>query len=259
MGGKPKNHREAMDVIIDSNDRDKNSYPNPADYVIKLPFTIRGVKYIELMSMQLTRTESAVNSGNNTFTYTTEGSSYLITLPVGDYQSNEQDCIVRLVKKALRTIRSTIEVARTDTYKLQITDTVPFTLQIPEGTANLLGISQGITSAELDATTNLYKVTGNKIISTQGIPYLILYVNDYTRIVSPTNQLNRAYMLIPLESKRYMDRFVINNDEKEKKGRYKLMDQQRTLHQFRIRFTRPDGSLYDFNGVDHHIMFKLSS
>jgi hypothetical protein len=66
-------------------------------------------------------------------------------------------------------------------------------------------------------------------------------------------------MLIPLESKRYMDRFVINNDEKEKKGKYKLMDQQRTLHQFRVRFTRPDGSLYDFNGVDHHITFKLSS
>lgn len=259
MGGKPKNHREAMDVIIDSNDRDKNSYPNPADYVIKLPFTIRGVKYIELMSMQLTRTESAVNSGNNTFTYTTEGSSYTITLPVGDYASNEQDCIVRLVKKALRTIRSTIEVLRTDTYKLQIIDTVPFTVSIPEGTSSLLGISPGTIASELDTVTNMYKLTGTRIINTQGIPYIIFYVNDYTRIVSPSNQLNRAYMLIPLESKRYMDRFIINNDEKEKKGKFKLMDQQRTIHQFRIRFTRPDGSLYDFNGVDHHITFKLSS
>jgi hypothetical protein len=257
--GKPKNHRESMDVIIDSSDRDKNSYPNPADYVIKLPFTIRSVKYIELMSMQLTRTEPAINSGNNTFTYTVDGQSYRVTLPVGDYASNEQDCVVRCVKKALRQIRTTVEVSRTDTYKLQIIDTLPFSVQIPEGTASLLGIPQGTLTAELDPSTNMYKITGTRMINTQGIPYLILYINDYTRIVSPTNQLNRAYMLIPLESKRYMDRFVINNDEKEKKGKYKLMDQQRTLHQFRVRFTRPDGSLYDFNGVDHHITFKLSS
>lgn len=256
--GKPKNHRENIDIIIDSSERDKQSYPNPADYVIKLPYTVRGVKHVELMSMQLTRTESAVNTGNNLFNYTTEGQSYLITLPVADYAPNEQDCIVRIVKKALRTLRSTIEVSRTDTYKLKITDTVPFSVEIPEGTASLLGISAGTHVASLNPTTNLYELTGARMINTQGVPYLILYVNDYTRIVSPTNQLNRAYMLIPFESKRYMDRFIINNDEKEKKGKFKLMDQQRTIHQFRIRFTRPDGTLYDFNGIDHYITFKLS-
>lgn len=257
--GKPKNHRENIDIVVDSRDRDITNYPSPADYVIKLPFMIRGVKYIELISLQLTRTESTVHSGNNKFSYAVDGNSYDITLPTGDYASNEQDCIVRNVKKALRTIRTTVEVSRTDNLLLQIQDTVPFQLNIPSGTATLLGLSEGINTAVLDTVTNMYKITGTRAINIHGVPYLIMYVNDYTRIVSPTNNLHRAYMLIPMESRRYMDRFVINNDEKEKKGKFKLLDQQRTIHQFRIRFTRPDGSLYDFNGIDHHIIFKVSS
>jgi hypothetical protein len=91
-----------------------------------------------------------------------------------------------------------------------------------------------------------------------GAPYIILYINDYNRITSPSNMLNRAYMIIPMESRRYMDRFIISNDEKEKKSKFKLSDQQRSIHQFRVRFTRPDGTLYDFNGMDHHLVFKLS-
>lgn len=265
--GKPKNHRDVMDVVIDSKDRDMAAYPNPADYVIKLPTVIRGVKHIELMSLQLTRTEPTVHSGNRQFLYTVGGNDYTVTLPTNDYSFGDQDCLVRAIKKALRTVQPTVEVTRTDRSLLMLRDTVPFSITVNESTAKLFGLTWPNTSsvtstltATLDTSTTpaTYVLAGTRVMDLTGTPYLILYVNDYVRITSPTNQLNRAYMIIPMESRRYMDRFLIANDEKEKKSKFKLMDQQRSIHQFRIRFTRPDGTLYDFNGMDHHLIFKLT-
>jgi len=264
--GKPKNHRDLIDIVIDSKDRDQTVYPNPADYVVKLPYVVHGVKHIELMSLQLTRTEPTVHSGNNQFLYTVGGSNYTVTLPNNDYSFNDQDCLVRAIKKALRQVQPSIDISRSDASRLILRDTVPFSITVNESTAKLFGLAWSPTSsttntltATLDTSTSpaTYVLMGTRVMDLTGAPYLILYVNDYVRITSPTNQLNRAYMIIPMESRRYMDRFIINNDEKEKKSKFKLMDQQRSIHQFRIRFTRPDGTLYDFNGMDHHIIFKL--
>jgi hypothetical protein len=266
---KPKNHRDSWDIVIDSKDRDVSIYPNPADYVIRLPTVFHRVKYIEFMSLQLTRTEPTVHSGNQQFLYTVNGTDYTITLPMNDYTFGDQDCLVRAVKKALRQVQSTVQVSRTDRMLFQISDQVPFSITVNESTAKLLGLPWSPTlndplqtfTATLDAGAGpgtTYTLRGTRMMDLTGIPYLILYINDYTRVISPSNPLNRAYMIIPMESRRYMERFIVSNDEKEKKSRFKLMDQQRTLSQFRIRFTRPDGSLYDFNGMDHHLVFKAT-
>jgi hypothetical protein len=264
--GKPKNHRDTLDIVIDSKDRDQVAYPNSADYVIKLPFVIHRAKYIEFMSLQLTRTEPTVHSGNNQFLYTVGGQDYTITLPMNDYSFGDQDCLVRALKKAVRQVQTTVEVSRTDRMLLQLRDTVPFSLSMNESTAKLLGLPWNpadsspiqTVAATLENGGGAYVISGTRMMDMTGTPYLILYLNDYVRVISPTNQLNRAYMLIPMESRRYMDRFIISNDEKEKKSKFKLMDQQRSIHQFRVRFTRPDGSLYDFNGIDHHLVLKIT-
>lgn len=265
---KVKNHRDTLDIVIDSKDRDQSAYPNPADYVIKLPYVIHRAKYIEFMSLQLTRTEPTVHAGNNQFLYTVGGQDYTVTLPMNDYSFGDQDCLVRAVKKAVRTVQAGVEVSRTDRMLFQMRDTVPFSISVNESTAKLLGLywnpadSSPIhtLSAVLDTSTSpvTYVLMGTRMMDLTGTPYLILYLNDYVRVISPTNQLNRAYMLIPMESRRYMDRFIVSNDEKEKKSKFKLMDQQRSIHQFRVRFTRPDGTLYDFNGIDHHLVLKIT-
>jgi hypothetical protein len=261
--GRPKNHKECIDVVIDSKDRNHAIYPNPADYVIPLPFVVRGVKHIELMSLQITRTEPTVHSGNNQFLYTVGGQSYTITVPTQDYQFGEQDCLVRALKKAMRQVSPTIQISRTDQMRLLLTDTQPFSLSLNEPTAKLFGLpwtadADVIHTLVAENIDGVYQIRGTRAMDLTGAPYIILYINDYNRITSPSNMLNRAYMIIPMESRRYMDRFIISNDEKEKKSKFKLSDQQRSIHQFRVRFTRPDGTLYDFNGMDHHLVFKLS-
>lgn len=261
--GKLKNHREYVDVVIDSKDRDVALYPSPADYVIALPFVVRNVKYVELMSLQLTRTEPTLHSGNNQLLYTVGGQSYTLTIPTQDYSFGEQDCLIRAIKKVMRQVSPTVQLSRTDRMTLSITDTQPFSLSFNEATAKLLGFawvadSNPIHSLTATEVNSLYRIVGTRAMDLTGVPYLIMYLNDYTRITSPSNPLNRAYMLIPMESRRYMDRFLIANDEKEKKSKYKLTDQQRSIHQVRVRFTRPDGSLYDFNGIDHHFILKLN-
>ena len=86
---------------------------------------------------------------------------------------------------------------------------------------------------------------------------MILAINDYERIVSPSNTLQKAFLTVPMESRNVGDRFVICNDEKEKKGLYILSNNQINMYEFRVRLLRPDGTLYDTNGVDHVLVFRL--
>ena len=84
--GKPKNHKDCLDIAIDSADRDIGVHPNPSEYIVKLPYMIRSVKNIELMSLQMTRTEPAVNTGNNKFKITIDQQqTYNVAIPIGEY------------------------------------------------------------------------------------------------------------------------------------------------------------------------------
>jgi len=262
--GKPKNHKDCLDIAIDSADRDIAVHPNPSDYVVKLPYMIRSVKSIELMSLQMTRTEPAVNTGNNKFKITIDQQqTYNVAIPIGEYV---QSTFITALSTALKAINSNLDATVSSaTMRLSITYPTQFSIEVGESTARLLGVWGSNTSGRGSGTVSsllkqpgLYSIEGTRANDLSGVPYLIMYLNDYNRIVSPTNQLNRAYMLIPMETRKFMDRFIITNDEKEKKGKLKLTDGQRSIHQFRVQFTRPDGSPYDFNGVDHHLLLKVS-
>jgi hypothetical protein len=85
-----------------------------------------------------------------------------------------------------------------------------------------------------------------------------MYVNDYDRMKGVSTPLQKSFIMVPFEDRTWMTRFVMCNDEKEKKGIYTLTNNQTTLYEMRIRFTRPDGTLYDFHGIDHQIVFRVT-
>ena len=66
----PTNFRDNYIIVVDSLDRDTSKYPLPNDYVVKMPVNLRNTDTIEIMSLQLTRTETNVNSGNKSFSVT---------------------------------------------------------------------------------------------------------------------------------------------------------------------------------------------
>jgi len=149
---------------------------------------------------------------------------------------------------------------------LTITNANQFTLIINELQSRLFGF-QGtlITGFERGAGNCVavlnggsYSLVGTRAADLNGEPYLLLNINDYRQYVSVNSYMQKAFLIIPLESVQVGRRFLISNDLKEKKGTYKLDKSQNKIDNLNISITRPDGSLYDFKGTDHQIVLRIN-
>ena len=149
------------------------------------------------------------------------------------------------------------------TYRFAVTHpTTAFTLTVTEGSARLLGLmgtgDRGSGTIASALVSGAQIVAGMRGINLLGEPYASLYLNDFERLNSPGSTLDGTFYTIPLENRKFMERFLVCSDEKERKGRFMLQTNQRNISQLRVRITRPDGSLYDFNGQDHIIVLRLT-
>lgn len=258
----PNNFRDNYILVVDSLDRDTAKYPNPNNYVVKLPVNLRNADTIELMSLQLTRTETNVNSGNKSFSVTISGNTYTATLTEEEVSSGTN--LATSVQTAIRAATSdnnfTVTYSST-TRKLTIAHpTTTFTVTVGESASKLLGLlGTGIRGAGTIAATGSgpYSVVGTRIIDLSGTPYLIMNINDYDRVLSASNDAQKSFLVVPMENYAVGTRFVICGDEKEKKGIYILTNNQKNLFELRVTFKRPDGSFYDFAGTDHLMTFRI--
>ena len=283
----PNNFRDNYVVVLDSLDRDLAKYPDPANYVIALPETLRNVETIELMSFQITRTETNVNSGNNNFKiieyHQTQATPpqiaaayvYDITLPIGEYESGaalatqlktyiDSAQVVSAGRYDVNYSPSAFTVAIDSTNKITISCpsvngafSVFFDIQIGESAAKLLGIAGTGPRGSGVIRSSGSTLTGRNAIDLAGIPYLILYLNDYERIIAPGSQTHKNFLVVPMENHPVGKRFIISGDQKEKKGIYILTNNQKNIYEMRITIRRPDGTLYDFKGTDHLLIFRV--
>lgn len=258
----PNNFRDNYVVVLDSLDRDLAKYPDPANYVIALPETLRNVETIELMSFQITRTETNVNSGNNKFKIVGLGSApTTVTIPVGEYGSVQELVTTLNATTPNRVLPQGYVASIYDTDKISITHATDFAIQIEEGAAKLLGIAgTGVRGSgiimSISSGNNKY-ITGRNSIDLAGIPYLILYLNDYERIIAPGSQTHKNFLVVPMENHPVGKRFIISGDQKEKKGIYILTNNQKNMYEMRVTIRRPNGTLYDFKGTDHLLIFRI--
>lgn len=257
---KANNYRDNTIIVIDSIDRDLSKYPDPNNYVIKMPYILRNVQTIELLSLQLTRTETNINSGNNSFVLTMNDIKYTIVIPEAEVTSGT--ALATTLKNAFALVIPSATTVFNVTYlrKLTITNTasLPFTINVNENVSRLLGIiGKGIRGKGIVASSASGVMVGNRLIDLNGTPYLIFSINDYERILSPSNNAQSNFLTIPMEDYSFGQRFLINGDEKERKSVYILTNSQNNIFEMRISFKRPDGSLYDFHGIDHLITFRV--
>jgi len=258
----PNNFRDNYILVVDSLDRDTSKYPNPNNYVVKLPVNLRNADTIELMSLQLTRTETNVNSGNKSFSVTIGGNTYTATLTEEEVSSGTN--LATAIQTAIRTVTSDNNFTVTysgSTRKLTISHpSSTFSVTVGESASKLLGLlGTGIRGAgTIDATgSGPYTIVGSRIIDLSGTPYIILNINDYDRVLSASNDAQKSFLVVPMENYTVGQRFVICGDEKEKKGIYILTNNQKNLFELRVTFKRPDGSFYDFAGTDHLMSFRV--
>lgn len=72
-------------ISVDSRNRDTTKYPNPNDYRIYLTNTLHEIKSVSLVTASLPRSQTLINSTNNTFEYDTVTK----TLESGNYTIDE--------------------------------------------------------------------------------------------------------------------------------------------------------------------------
>lgn len=256
---------EQVYINIDSAERDQFRSTTPSQYVYRLPTTLRNVARIELMMFQMTRAEPNLSSGMLDFQLVRGGSAATCTLPEGEVPDGPT--LAALVQAALRTapdagsFTATFDAARP---RLTISGTGPFSMVVTSRLARVLGLQGdgerggGVVVAQQPAAGGAYQIKGTRAVDLAGEPYILMYVNDFDRNTGATTAIQNSYIMVPLENRSFMQRFLMCNDEKEKKGTYHLTGNQTCISDLRIRFTRPDGSPYDFQGVDHQIVFKVA-
>ena len=279
-------------ITIDSADRNQIAYPNPAQYVYKLPQSIRNADTIELMMFQMIIGEGSVNNTNGSFTLQQSGVNNSVTIPEGVYTygvtGNNANDICGALATALNKASSGFTVTSNlidsgylTSYQffnngvggIVISNNSPFNMIINSSTASLLGLyasydpsgaTSNITGYERGAgmvksvpsgSSNV--IIGSKSPDMNGIPYIMLGINDYHPNISTSSTMYNNFITIPLENKQVGTRFTISNDLKEKKGVYKLGPTQSKIDQLAITIYRPDGSLYEFNGYDHQIVLRV--
>jgi hypothetical protein len=253
-------------IAIDSADRNQINYPNPADYVYKLPQSIRNAETIELMMFQMTRAEYNVNSGNNTFLL---NNTTTVTIPESNY-SNISDLInaIQISLNAVSsgfTVTSTlnmIHIEKGSSFNITINSSTArlfglYAQYQPNGVSNVIGTERGAGMCKSTYNNSIHSIVGTKLPDLNGEPYVILSLNDYLPNISVSSTVLNGFVIIPLEMQTVGSRFSVSNDFKEKKGVFKLGPSQTKIDQIKIRILRSDGSLYDFKGSDHQIVLRI--
>lgn len=259
-------HSANILITIDSADRDTSVYPRSSEYTYPLATSIRNAATIEVMTFQMVASEQVINPSNNTFQITSGSTTSTCTIPIGNWTTTSNlDVALQTALSTATPSAPTITTAITATGRFALTSTVaPFSLTISASLSRILGfVAPGsnrgagtIASTLVAPSTNT--ITGNKAIEPTTIPYVLMYVNDYEMNTGITIPTQTSFLLVPLENKALGQRFIICNDLKEKKGCFRLTGGQHKIDNLKIRFTRPDGTPYDFNGTDHQIVFRVT-
>lgn len=204
---------------------------------------------------------SSSGEGNRVIISQYQQFSYDIMIPLGEVVSGDE--LATLLETAFAEIVPSEKTIFNVSYnrKLTITNSenIQFNIILNESVSQLLGIigkgprSSGVVESSVNGI-----LIGTALINLHGIPYIILSINDYSRIVSKSDNAHMSFMTISMENYAVGDRFVVNNDEKEKKGIFMLTNGQRNIYEMRLSFRRPDGTLYEFEGVDHIITFRIN-
>jgi hypothetical protein len=228
------------------------------------------------MAFQMVRTDPVINQSNSVFTVIVNNIQYTCRLTIGNTSS-----VTDLVANVQQALQSMIipgspswSVTASTLGFLTITCNVAFSIVVTEAVSVLLGIKgapppahipnagfqRGAgTAASVSNPAGGFMIVAQCQTNLNGDPYVLLFVNEYYPSVSASSLMETAFLMIPLENTTYNTRFLLSNDLKEKKNVYVLGPSQSKIDNLQIRLTRPDGSLYATNGIDHQIVFRVTA
>lgn len=255
-------------ILVDSRDRNYETHPDSNNYEIELDTTFKDVLEIELLSASIPKSEYNINGSNNTIHFDVGGTEYTAELAVGTYTS--LSTLLTDLKAAMDSSGSGLTYTLTSstlTNKITISATGAFDLLFNGGTEkygaetrniykeNSIGYNLGFKRIDL---TGASTYTAQNIYNIEGENYVLLNIRDLENLSSTDiskSSIRNSFTKINLNTDLNTTKYhTITNDYETKlifkTPRNKLADME-------ISFYNYNGSLYDFNGLEHSLYFKI--
>jgi hypothetical protein len=247
-------------ILIDSRDRDTTLFPSPSNYRIDLLRSYPNVISLELVTAEIPISEYNVNSTNNVIQFKEVAGSTVIvaTIPPGNYST-------------LASFKSIVETTMNNasahgaSYTLNITTLASQNKVILSsdigGTSTLFSVLFSSSSSRrlfgMNAVdkTGTSSYTSDTIVSLDKEQYLTLAIENIRNITSTHSITHNAFAKIPLNNDDSTGRkyFSTSSDYNAVKVFQPQMPKLDHLH---LSFNSYNG-LYDFNGLDHSLTFKV--
>lgn len=270
-----ENLKREFTIVVDSRDRNHDLYSAPNDYKINLKHDFYDVFTIELLTAEIPKSNYVINSNNNKFYFqelnsqVSGGTYYTATITPGNYTASE---LVTQLKNALDaagaatytvTLNTTtnkytitsdlagvdvfnvINAGDSENYGTQGTQTR--TTYIQGTIAPVIGFNRTDKTGSSNYTSdNQYDLSGEK--------YILLSIDEIENIESINSTVHRSFAKISLDTSGTV--FYKNGDYQMIK---KNIPPIAKLSNMRIRFLTYEGYLYDFNGLEHSLTFKITT
>lgn len=283
-------------LVIDSNDRDYSQFANPNQYNIRLDPPYKEVTSIELVTAKIPDSNYVIDTPFNLIYFQETNAQVLadsfITaeIPVGNRDINNICSQIETQMNAASVTGATYTCAvNSYTNLITITQTVP-------GTSNLFNLSfagtpektdppnfqkNGVYSGhyrtpyrdrsigpvigfDRDDYTGSTAYTGSFVYNLSIERYVVMFVNkssttaSLARVNSVNSNVRDAFCIIPLINSSTPDFEYIETDHNFRYIKY-FSQPIPELSELKFEFRDQYGNLFNFNGLDHTLVFEIHS
>ncbi len=275
-------------LIVDSAQRNRDMYENPGSYTLDLPKIYTDVISVELMQANIPHSSYTVSSRNNTLTFRfddTDGGAALntitastTTLVTGNYTATTLATELARAMNSVNILRTAPDATFSVTYdpiiqRFKITGpskrvngtttqahkTFQFVSGVKYGADSIIGL--GVSSVNSSANTGQGDTLTLPYNATMRPDrYIILSIDGMNRCDGNSAALANSFCVIPVDFSTSDGDFTLKNGDTIDNDTYiyHYTEPLPKLAKLRISFYAPDGSIYDFNGRDHFLVFEIT-
>jgi hypothetical protein len=281
-----KKGRDNFRFIIDSRDRDYKLYPNPNNYVINFTNELRDVISVELVKGCIPNSQYQINHTNNILSYikynelenecvekSIEKGNYTVSELIDELNLIQNDLIFthNLKKNKVIIYNNTehniiflfsnydVNNKCNNSDKKIAYKKYNYVNNIKQdgGTiAQVLGFLPFNYKLLSKSNDNYKELFAPNIINLNSCKYVILAIPEMEKNKSNTDSITSSYSIIPFDCGASCALINASNSANMDETKH-FNPPKAKFTKLTIKFLNYDGSLYDFNGVDHILDFKV--
>ena len=246
---------EAKRVVltVDSRSRENKENTTASDYVVRFP-NLGQIIYARLLSAEIPNCQYVINSKNNVIDLKDGSGSYVVTITPGTYTALSLADEVNLQLNAALGLAPDVNFTVTyitATQKMRITRVLGGTFDLLFKTGPTASRSIGRNLGFLNDYVGVTSVSSERIVDLAGENFVLLVIDRFDGLQNTESIRDVFAKIIWNSPPRFVcyDSFVSNA--------IYFREPLQNLDRLRVRFIQQDGTLYDFNGLDHSFSIEL--